>query len=185
MEGAYFWCMWFLSACLQWQPIQWAWYLGGGGPGCQYRAPHQWRWWVCPFTVPLIGVSSTGVPGRTPSSFPNCVLFERRKFQCWYSVANLQSLFVCFCTLDSSVFDQLFPCSLLICPVTGRAREKLFQSAHIIFWHNVTFLVTLLSTKTKLVKSVPLNIAARGYLPLKLYFYMNLKAALSKVVITT
>ena len=89
---------------------------------------------------------------------------------------------------DSSVFDQLFPCSLMICSVTGRAREKLFQSAHIIFWYNVTFLVTfdLFSAKTKLIKSLSLNISAKGYLPFSgLYFEMNLKAVPSKGFVTT
>lgn len=174
------------SVSIQWQPIQRTWYIGGGGPGREYGAPHQWRRYVCYLTL---GSGFTGVSCGSRSSFPDRVLFERRGFQSWCSVAKTASLIsvcvhftlihLCFtsCFLVLSCFSQ-----------SGRGREKLFQSACVIFWYNDTFLVflCLLSAKSKLINSLSLNISTNIYLPFSgLYFDMNLKDVPSKGFKTT
>lgn len=133
------------SVSIQWQPIQRTWYIGGGGPGREYGAPHQWRRYVCYVTLPLMGARFTGVSCGRPSSFPDCVLFERRGFQSWCSVAKPASLIsVCVrFNSDSSVFDQLFPCSLLIFPVRKGKRKTISVSTYYFLIQLYIFSVSL------------------------------------------
>lgn len=168
----------------QWQPIQWTWYIRGSGPGCQYRAPYQWRRYAHFVIVSLIGVNFTGVSRRQPSSFPNCVSFERRDFQSWCAIAKPAFLvFVCVLFHSDLCLASCFLVLFWFAQQSQEGQERNYFSQQILlyyFWYNVTCfaILCLLSAKVELSRSMSSNILSKGYLSFKiLCFDIGVKAA--------